>query len=88
MRADRLRECVVGSTPDPSFTRTAWKVVAVMESFFSPMEIERCHWTHHATREAGRVDLSDYIERSYNPIRRHSTLGNRSPINFGRAAVA
>ena len=61
---------------------------AVMESFFSTMKIERCHRTHYATREAARADIFDYIERFYNPIRRHSTLGNKSPINFERAAVA
>jgi putative transposase len=61
---------------------------AVMESFFSTMKIERCSRTHYATREAARADIFDYIERFYNPIRRHSTLGNKSPINFERAAVA
>jgi putative transposase len=61
---------------------------AVMESFFSTMKIERCHRTHYATREAARADIFDYIERFYNPIRRHSTLSNKSPINFERAAVA
>jgi putative transposase len=29
----------------------------------------------------------DYIERFYNPLRRHSTLGNVSPANFERAAA-
>ena len=61
---------------------------AVMESFFSTMKIERCSRTHYATREAARADIFDYIERFYNPIRRHSTLGNISPIAFERAAVA
>lgn len=36
-----------------------------------------------------RADLFDYIERFYNPTRRHSTLGNISPIAFEQnAAVA
>jgi len=61
---------------------------AVMESFFSTMKTERCHRKHYATRQAARADLFDYIERFYNPTRRHSTLGNKSPINFERAAVA
>jgi len=61
---------------------------AVMESFFSTMQIERCHRTPYATREAARADLFDYIERFYHPIRRHSTLGNKSPVHFERAAVA
>ena len=61
---------------------------AVMESFFSTMKTERCHRKHYATRQAARADVFDYIERFYNPTRRHSTLGNKSPINFERAAVA
>ena len=61
---------------------------AVMESFFSTMKTERCNRTHYARREAARADIFDYIERFYNPTRRHSTLGNKSPINFERAAVA
>jgi putative transposase len=61
---------------------------AVMESFFSTMKIERCHRRHYATRQEARADIFDYIERFYNPTRRHSTLGNLSPIAFERAAVA
>jgi putative transposase len=61
---------------------------AVMESFFSTMKTERCHRRHYATREVARADIFDYIERFYNLTRRHSTLGNKSPINFERAAVA
>ena len=60
----------------------------VMESLFSTMKIERCHRAPYATREAARADIIHYIERFYNPIRKHSTLGNKSPINFERAAVA
>ncbi|HWH74267.1 MAG TPA: IS3 family transposase, partial [Methylibium sp.] len=29
-----------------------------------------------------RSDVFDYIERFYNPTRRHSTLGYVSPIEF------
>jgi putative transposase len=61
---------------------------AVMESFFSTMKTERCGRTHYATRQTARADVFDYIERFYNPTRRHSTLGNKSPINFERAAIA
>ena len=61
---------------------------AVMESFFSRLRTERCNRTHQATLEAARADIVDYIERFYNPTRRHSKLGNKSPINFERAAVA
>ena len=62
---------------------------SVMESFFSTLKIERVHRKHYATRDAARADVFDYIERFYNPVRRHSTLGNRSPVVFEReAAVA
>ena len=61
---------------------------AVMESFFSTLKTERTNGKHYPTRNAARADVFDYIERFYNPTRRHSTLGNVSPINFERAAVA
>jgi putative transposase len=61
---------------------------SVMESFFSTMKTERCHRTHYITRQRARADIFDYIERFYNSTRRHSTLGNKSPFTFERAAVA
>lgn len=61
---------------------------AVMESFFSTLKTERTNRKHYVTRNAARADVFDYIERFYNPLRRHSTLGNISPIAFERAAVA
>jgi putative transposase len=61
---------------------------AVMESFFSTLKTERTNRTQYPTRNAARADVFDYIERFYNPTRRHSTLGNVSPIAYERAAVA
>jgi len=61
---------------------------AVMESFFSTLKTERTNRKHYATRNAARADVFEYIECFYNPTRRHSTLGNLSPIAFERAAVA
>lgn len=61
---------------------------AVMESFFSTLKTERCNRKHYVTRQHARADVFDYIERWYNPLRRHSTLGNTSPIKFEQAAVA
>ena len=55
---------------------------SAMESFFSTLKIERCDRRHYPTRDEARADLFDYIERFYNPIRRHSTLGNKSPVVF------
>jgi putative transposase len=39
------------------------------------------------SRNAARLAIFDYIERFYNPIRRHSTLGNISPIDYELAAA-
>jgi putative transposase len=61
---------------------------SVMESFFSTLKMERRNPKHYPARNAARADVFDYIERFYNPIRRHSTLSNISPIAFERAAVA
>lgn len=57
---------------------------AVMESFFSTMKTERCNRKHYRTRDEARADVFDYIERFYNLTRRHSSLGNQSPIDFER----
>lgn len=59
---------------------------AVMESFFSTLKIERCHRAVYRTHDEARADVFNYIERFYNPIRRHSALGNQSPINYERMA--
>ena len=53
-----------------------------MESFFSTLKIERIHRKHYATRDEMRADVFDYIERFYDPRRRHSTLGQISPMEF------
>ena len=60
---------------------------SVMASFFSSLKTERLARTHYTTRDAARADVFDYIERFYNPIRRHSTLGYVSPINFEHASL-
>ena len=60
---------------------------AVMESFFSTLKTERTTRQVDATRDAARADVFDFIERFYNPIRRHSTLGDVSPADFERAVV-
>jgi len=61
---------------------------AVMESFFSSLKTERIARKVYRTRDQARADVFDYIERFYNPSRRHSTIGYLSPMEFERAAVA
>jgi putative transposase len=55
---------------------------AAMESFFSTLKTERLSRKHYRTRDDLRADVFDYIERFYNPKRRHSTLGYISPMQF------
>lgn len=55
---------------------------AVVESFFATLEwelIDRCDWQ---TRDAARLAIFEYIECWYNPKRRHSSLGYRSPAEY------
>lgn len=59
---------------------------AAMESFFSSLKIERTARTTYQTRAQAKADVFDYIERFYNPKRRHSTLGYLSPMEFERNA--
>ena len=60
---------------------------AAMESFFSSLKTERTTRRVYRTRDQARADVFDYIERFYNPARRHSTLGYLSPIEFEKQAA-
>lgn len=42
----------------------------------------------YCSREQAGADVFDYIERFYNPRRRHSTLGYVSPIQFEKLRSA
>lgn len=79
--AFRRQLAALGVTCSMSRSGDVWDN-AVMESFFSTLKTERTNRKHYATRDEARADVFDYIERFYNPIRRHSTLGNRSPVVF------
>src|SRR5713101_519289 len=59
---------------------------AAMESFFSSLKTERTASKTYRTRDQAKADVFDYIERFYNPRRRHSTLGYLSPMEFERQA--
>jgi len=61
---------------------------SAMESFFSSMKTERTARKAYRSREQARADVFDYIERFYNPTRRHSTLGYISPVQFEQAREA
>jgi putative transposase len=59
---------------------------AAMESFFSSLKTERTARKMYRTRNDAKADVFDYIERFYNPKRRHSTIGYLSPMEFERQA--
>ena len=59
---------------------------AAMESFFSSLKTERLARKIYRTRDAARAEVFDYIERFYNPRRRHSAIGYLSPMAFERLA--
>jgi putative transposase len=59
---------------------------AAMESFFSSLKTERTARKTYRTRDDAKADVFDYIERFYNPKRRHSTIGYLSPMEFERQA--
>jgi putative transposase len=61
---------------------------SAMESFFSSLKTERTARKAYRSREHARADVFDYIERFYNPTRRHSTLGYVSPVEFEKAREA
>jgi putative transposase len=59
---------------------------AAMESFFSSLKTERIRGKVYRTRDAARADVFDYIERFYNTVRRHSTIGYISPVEYEKQA--
>ena len=56
---------------------------AAMESFFASLKKEHVYTKpRYRTRDDARADLFQYIEAFYNPQRRHSKLGQVSPVEF------
>ncbi len=55
---------------------------AAMESFFSSMKTEQIGRKAYRTRNHAKADVFDYIERFYNPTRRHLNLPRLSGEAF------
>jgi putative transposase len=55
---------------------------AMAESFFATLECECLDRQRFKSQQEARMAVFDFIEGFYNPHRRHSGLGNLSPINF------
>ena len=71
----------LGVTCSMSRSGNVWDNSA-MESFFSSLKTERTARKVYRSRSDAKADVFDYIERFYNPTRRHSTLGYLSPIQY------
>ena len=76
---DRL--CALHVQPSMSERGDCWDN-AVAESFFSTLEWELLRRNKFATHSQARRIVSEYIDQFFNPIRRHSTNGCFSPIEF------
>ena len=60
---------------------------AVAESFFATLKKELIRRRAWPTRRELIGEVFEYIEAFYNPIRRHSTLGYLSPVEFENDAL-
>ena len=61
---------------------------AAMESFFATLECELLDRRAFRTKAEARMAVFEFIEGWYNPGRRHSALGYKSPINYERSRLA
>ena len=59
---------------------------AMCESFFATLECELLDRRKFRTKAEARMACFEFIEGWYNPSRRHSALGYKSPITFERTA--
>ncbi len=75
-----------GITCSMSRAGNVWDNSAI-ESFFSSLKTERTARKVYRTRDEARAEVFDYIERFYNPRRRHSKLGYLSPMEFEARAM-
>ncbi|MBC8112001.1 MAG: IS3 family transposase [Verrucomicrobia bacterium] len=49
---------------------------------FSRFKAERLQGGYFLSLEDARTEMFEYIKMYYNPVRRHSALGNKSPLQF------
>jgi Integrase core domain len=61
---------------------------AVAESFFATLKKELIHRRAWPTKAELRTEVFDYIEVFYNRERRHSTLGQRSPVDYENSTLS
>ena len=57
---------------------------AMCESFFATLECELLARRRFASQAEARIAVFSFVEGWYNPVRLHSALGYRSPIDYER----
>ena len=79
-RSGEYKQALIDHEITPSMSRkgNCWDN-AVMESFFARMKVELIYAENYKTRAAVYSGLFEYIEVFYNRLRRHSSLGYKSP---------
>lgn len=84
--SDAWRRFCLSNHLEPSMSRrgNCWDN-AVAESFFSSLKKERIRKHIYSDRESAMLDIKEYIDGFYNPVRRHSHLGGLSPNEFEAA---
>lgn len=60
---------------------------ACAESFFKTLKRELAELNGRSTRKQTELAVFEYIEVYYNRIRKHSTLGNSTPLTFKKTAA-
>jgi putative transposase len=58
---------------------------AMAESFFATLERELLNRRNFKSQAEAKMAVFEWLEGWYNPHRRHSSLGYRSPVNYERA---
>jgi transposase InsO family protein len=61
---------------------------SVAESFFNTIKRERIKKDRYRTIEEAKNQIFYYIEIYYNRVRKHSTIGYKSPVQFERLQAA
>ena len=72
-----------GAIPSMSRAGDCWDN-AVAESFFATLEHELLGTTRFASQRDAQCQIAAFIDDWYNPVRRHSTLGYLSPLQYER----
>lgn len=80
---------VIVTTILPPLGRFALQIAcrATVESFFKSLKAELVWRRNWQTRREVEVALFEYINGVYNPRRKHSALGWKSPVAFEKNAA-